>query len=261
MPVSVASSVDVAWTRIVPVPGSCAVASVARRSCRSSVPAPASTAVTRWTVPETTSVPSPASSALKSAPVTPSTVTVPAPPSSTPSSDGTETATCIGAFVVKLPVLSMTRRPARTTVVTRPTRLSSPVTATDCGVPTWITTVFAPASSTLVNGATSRWSVTETPEPPVDEADGASRAPAVAIATIRPRRPRRARRRRPAARHSDPVRTSGGHQFDGSAPSTNLPRATSGSSRAPLTARAERPFTERIEPCLPKWRPPWTCTP
>ena len=78
----------------------------------------------------------------------------------------------------------MTRRPACTTVVTRPTRLSSPVTATDCGAPTWITTVFAPASSTVPNGATSRWSVTETPEPTVDEAEGASREPAVAITTM-----------------------------------------------------------------------------
>jgi hypothetical protein len=95
----------------------------------------------------------------------PSIVTVPAPLSSTASSDGAETVTRIGVSVVKLPVLSTTSRPPLTTVITRSTRLSSPVTATDCGAPTWITTVLAPASSTLVNGASTRSSVTETPEP------------------------------------------------------------------------------------------------
>src|SRR6266511_1455687 len=98
VPVSVASSLDVAWTRIVPVPCSRAVPAVATRACRSRVP--------------------------------------------------------------------------------------SPVTATDSGAPPWIITVFAPASSTLVNDATSRRSATETPEPRVNAADVASGGPAVAITTI-----------------------------------------------------------------------------
>src|SRR6266511_1169540 len=65
-------------------------------------------------------------------------------------------------------------------------------------------------------------------------------------------RPRRARRRPPAAKHSTPVRTTGGHQARGSASSTYLPTAVSGSSRTPLTVKAERPSPNRTARRVPK---------
>ena len=79
---------------------------------------------------------------------------------------GTVTATLMGLFVVKLPgVFATTSVPDRTWVVTRSSRLSSPLTTTDCFSPTRITTLLAPASSTPVNVPTCRACAAGTPDP------------------------------------------------------------------------------------------------
>ena len=102
----------------------------------------------------------------------PSTTMLPLPVSVNASSVGTLTSTLIGLFVVKLPgVFPMTSLPDCTSVVTRSRRLSSAFTTTDCFSPTRITTLLLPASSTLLNAATSRACVAATPDPSPVEVD------------------------------------------------------------------------------------------
>ena len=95
-----------------------------------------------------------------------STTMLPLPVSVNAFSVGTVTSTLIGLFVETLPgVLPMTSVPDCTAVVTRSMRLSSAFTTTDCDSPTRTTTLLLPASSTLVNEATSRVCVMGTPDP------------------------------------------------------------------------------------------------
>ena len=62
-------------------------------------------------------------------------------------------------------MVPITSLPERTRVVTRPSRLLSAWTTTDCLVPTCTTTLLEPARSTPVNGRTERTCVAATPEP------------------------------------------------------------------------------------------------